>query len=142
MVSEIARPNCAPKVAAWAEAQSERSFFISILTLAEFDQGIHNLPPDSPARAKIAAAVDSLADRFSGRVLSLDDKTVRRWGEIAGTCRRVHGIRPPVIDAMIAATALEHGLYLATRNVKDVRTTGAAVFDPWNDDPAAFPIVR
>jgi predicted nucleic acid-binding protein len=39
-----------------------------------------------------------------------------------------------------AATALRHDLYLATRDVRDVRMTGAAIFDPWNDDPANFPL--
>ena len=41
---------------------------------------------------------------------------------------------------MLAATALEHDLYLVTRNVKDARPSGATVFDPWNDDAAMFPL--
>jgi predicted nucleic acid-binding protein len=42
---------------------------------------------------------------------------------------------------MLAATALEAGLYLVTRNTKDVFRTGAVVFNPWEDDPAAFPLL-
>ncbi|WP_226896183.1 hypothetical protein [Polymorphobacter sp. PAMC 29334] len=41
-----------------------------------------------------------------------------------------------MIDTLLAATAIEHDLYLVTRNVRDVRLSGAAVFDPWDDDPA------
>ena len=45
-----------------------------------------------------------------------------------------------MIDTLFAATALEYDLYLATRNVRDVQTSGAQIFDPWNDDPAKFPL--
>jgi hypothetical protein len=65
---------------------------------------------------------------------------VRRWGVISGTAKRLTGRSPPVIDTLFAATALEHNLYLVTRNVGDVRTSGAQIFDPWNDDPIQFPL--
>jgi len=45
-----------------------------------------------------------------------------------------------VIDTLLAATALEHDLYLVTRNVGDVRASVAQIFDPWTDDPANFPL--
>jgi hypothetical protein len=45
-----------------------------------------------------------------------------------------------VIDTLLAATAIEHTLYLATRNVADVVSSGAAVFNPWKDDPARLPL--
>jgi hypothetical protein len=45
-----------------------------------------------------------------------------------------------LLDTMLAATAIEHDLYLVTRNVKDRRSTGAVVFDPWNDDGQMFPL--
>ena len=61
-------------------------------------------------------------------------------GVISGTAKRLSGHAPPVIDTLLAATALEHDLYLVTRNVRDVRASGAAVFDPWADDPAKFPL--
>ena len=54
--------------------------------------------------------------------------------------KRASGHAPPVIDAMLAATAIEHDLYLVTRNVKDTKPTGAMVFDPWNDDAKMFPL--
>jgi predicted nucleic acid-binding protein len=52
----------------------------------------------------------------------------------------VTGRSPPVIDTLSAATALEHDLYLVARNVSDVRASGAQIFDPWNDEPAKFPL--
>src|SRR5271165_1798218 len=64
----------------------------------------------------------------------------RWWGVISGTAKRMTGHSPPVIETLFAATALEHDLYLVTRNIGDVRTSGAQIFDPWNDDPTQFPL--
>ncbi len=138
VISEIARPGGDAKVAAWAETQDEHRLFMSILTLGEYDKGIENLPPDVPSRARIEASVRALEARFAGRVLSLTNSVVRRWGRISGMVQRVTGLTPPVIDTLLAATAIEHDLYLVTRNVKDVRNSGAGVFNPWHDDPHSF----
>ena len=73
-------------------------------------------------------------------MLSLCDRIVRRWGRMSGEGKRANGHAPPVIDALLAATAIEHDLYLVTRNVKDTRPAGAIVFDPWNDDAGKFPL--
>jgi len=142
VVSELAGSRCDPKVAAWAREQAEDRLFISILSLGEYDKGIENLPLGSPARRRFAAAVAALETRFAGRVVSLDDAVVRRWGRISGALQRAAGRAPPVIDTLIAATAIENDLYLVTRNVRDVRDSGAAIFDPWTDDPAEFPLAR
>jgi predicted nucleic acid-binding protein len=140
VISTIINPNGAPTVKAWAAGQDESRFFLSILTLAEYDKGIHNVPDDHPNRPRFIAARDALSDRFVGRILSIGDATVRRWGVISGTTKRVTGRSPPVIDTLLAAAALEYDLYLVTRNVSDVRTSGAQIFDPWNHDPAKFPL--
>jgi len=140
VISTIINPNGAPTVKAWAAAQDESRFFLSVLTLAEYDKGIFNVPDGHPDRRRFIAVRDRLAARFSGRILSLDDPIVRRWGVISGTVKRQTGHVPPVVDSLFAATALERDLYFATRNVRDVRSSGAAIFDPWNDDPAAFPL--
>jgi len=138
VISELARAECTPSVAAWARAQTEDRLFISVLSLGEYDKGVNKLPVESPLRTRLEAAVTALEARFAGRVVSLDDAVVRRWGRISGAVQQATGQAPPVIDTLLAATAIEHDLYLATRNVKDVRASGAAIFNPWNDDPAAF----
>ncbi|MCH9019680.1 MAG: type II toxin-antitoxin system VapC family toxin [Proteobacteria bacterium] len=142
VTSEMARADGDARVVAWAEAQDEERLYISILTLGAYDKGVNALPPDAPARARIEASVAALEARFASRIVSLSDSIVRRWGRISGAVRLATGLTPPVIDTLLAATAIEHDVYLATRNVKDVRDTGAAVFDPWHDDPAAFPLAR
>ncbi|CDZ28571.1 type II toxin-antitoxin system VapC family toxin [Neorhizobium galegae] len=142
VIAALINPNGAPSVKRWAAGQDEDRFFISILTLAEYDKGIENLPPDDENRYRYAAARDALENRFAGRTLSVSDAIVRRWGAISGRVKQATGHAPPVIDTLFAATGIEHNLYLATRNVKDIRPSGAAIFDPWQDDPERFPLSR
>ncbi len=138
VVSELARAGASAKVVAWAGEQDERRMFLSILTLGDYDKGVHNLAEDSTARPRIEAAVAALAARFAGRVLPVSDEIVRRWGRISGAVQRSTGQAPPVIATLLAATALQHDLCLVTRNLRDVQNSGASVFDPWNDDPGGF----
>jgi len=141
VVAALINPQGAPSVKTWAAGQDEDTFHISVLTLAEYDKGIHNLPDDHAERPRYIAARDALAERFGRRVLSLGDEIVRRWGRISGEVKRGSGGHsPPVIDTLLAATAIERDLYLVTRNVKDTRPSGAFVFDPWNDEAANFPL--
>jgi predicted nucleic acid-binding protein len=138
VIAALINPNGAPSVKQWAATQVENRMFISVLTLAEYDKGIHNLPTDHAERARYMAARDALEARFAGRVLSVENAVARRWGIISGTAKRETGVTPNVIDALLAATAIENRMFLVTRNVKDVRHCGAAVFNPWEDDPAGF----
>jgi predicted nucleic acid-binding protein len=130
----------APSVKVWAERQDEARIYISIISLAEYDKGIHQLPEGDPQRTRYSANRDAIAARFGARILPVSNAVMLRWGAITGRIRRETGHPPPVIDTLLAATALEAGLYLATRNTKDVRHTGAIVFNPWDDDPAKFPL--
>lgn len=137
VIAELSRPQGAKRVLAWAAVQDEALLFLSILTLGEYDKGFGNLPVDNPLRPRIAAGIAALEVRFAGRVLELTNPVVRRWGAISGAVKRQTGHAPPVIDTMLAATAIEHDLCLVTRNVRDVRHTGARWFNPWTDTSAA-----
>ena len=139
VIASLIAPDGAPSVKAWARIVDERRLFLSILTLAEYDKGIANLSADDRNVQRYAAARDALEAGFVGRMLSLSDPIVRRWGAISGRVKRETGHPPPAIDTLFAATAIEADLYLASRNAKDLQHSGAAVFDPWRDDIAAFP---
>ncbi len=140
VIASLIAPNGAPSVKAWGRMVDERRLFISILTLAEYDNGIANLASDDPNVQRYVAARDALEARFSARILSLNDSIVRRWGAISGRVKREAGHPPPVIDTLLAATAIEADLYLVSRNTKDLQHCGAVVFDPWRDDMGAFPL--
>lgn len=140
VIAALIHPAGAPSVKRWAAGQDEQRLFLSILTIGEYEKGIANLPPEHRDRGRFMAVRDGLLARFAGRVLPVDDAVVRLWGEISGAVKRTTGHPPPVIDTMLAATALCARLYLVTRNVRDVRNSGAVVFDPWTDDASRFPL--
>lgn len=140
VIAELSRGRAEPRVVAWAAGEPEELLFVSVLTLAEYDKGIAALPEEAPSRTRFGAALAALEMRFSGRILSVDDKIVRRWGVISGSLKRRTGHPPPVINTLLAASAIEHRLYLATRNVRDVKRSGAVIFNPWADDPGEFPV--
>jgi len=122
------------------EWPDEGRFFLSVITIAEFDKGIAQLADDDPSRLRHVASRDLTIQRFAGRLLPVTDNIIRCWGVLAGRIKRDTGHPPPVIDTLIAATALEHRLYLVTRNTRDMKFTGALVFNPWDNDPRNFPV--
>jgi predicted nucleic acid-binding protein len=71
-----------------------------------------------------------LPERFDGRILSVDRDVAGVWGALLARTAGV-GVSISVADALLAATALVHGLTLATRNVKDFAHAGVTLVNPW-----------
>jgi toxin FitB len=125
-VSEARKPRPNTGVAAFLiETNSARSF-ISALTLGELRKGVAaQRARDSRAADRLAEWVDQLEGVYSERILPVDSAIARIWGELSA--RR----SLPVVDTLLAATALAHDLALVTRNVRDVTATGVQVINPW-----------
>jgi predicted nucleic acid-binding protein len=129
VVSELIKPRPSCRVADWIDAQEEQLFHLSVLTLGEIRRGIVQLAP-SRRRTDLAAWLSGdLLTRFAGRILQIDQEVADRWGHLAGA----KGATIPVIDGLLAATALQHNLTLVTRNTKDMTSTGVGLFNPWSD---------
>lgn len=130
LVSELIKPNPDSAVTAWVSAQQESNLYLSVLTLGELRSGVERLQ-DGQKRLRLANWLDSdLKPRFSGRLLPIDDVVVERWGIVTAQAK-AKGMPMPVIDGLIAATALVHGLTLVTRNVSDMQASGVLLFNPW-----------
>ncbi len=138
VIASLTSPGGAPTVKAWVAERDEQTLYLSVITLAEYDKGIHQLAEADPLRARYAANRDAIAARFGPRLLPVSNAIMRRWGALSGRIRRESGHAPPVLDTLLAATALEAGLYLVTRNTKDMIHSGAMIFNPWQDDPSDF----
>jgi len=102
----------------------------SVVTLGEIRKEIASRP-DPARRAQLESWLSALVNRFSGRILPVDLAVADRWGHLAGTCKAT-GIALPVIDGLLAATALHYDLTFVTRNIKDVQGTGVDTLDPWS----------
>ena len=133
VVSELIRPKPDVGVIAWLAERSgdEARLYLSALTLAEIHRGVLRLNSKSRLFGRLQAWLNTeLAARFAGRVLAFDEQVARTWG--AMTAALPKGIAVSTMDSLIGATALHHGLILATRNERDMRHfAGLAVENPW-----------
>lgn len=130
VISELVKPKPELKVTRWIDATDESLLYLSVLCLGEIRKGIAALPVAS-RRVSLEAWLDhDLILRFAGRILDIDRAVADRW--VRMTAKSITANSPlPVIDGLLAATAMQHNLTLVTRNTKDVSVTGVALFNPW-----------
>jgi predicted nucleic acid-binding protein len=125
VISELRKPRPHGAVVAWLRSLDDRDLHISAVTLGEIQAGIEITREQDAAKA---SEIESWADQVaqSWNVLPMDAPTFRVWA------RLMHRRSDTLIeDAMIAATAQVHGLQVATRNVRDFKDFGVAVFNPY-----------
>jgi toxin FitB len=129
-LSELVRVKPEPRVIEWLEAVDENLLYLSVLTLGEIRQGVAALALGR-RRARLDAWLETdLPDRFAGRILSVDAPVASRWGMLSAVARR-RGAPLPVVDGLLAATALHHNLTLVSRNVADFSAAHVPVLNPW-----------
>jgi predicted nucleic acid-binding protein len=117
-------------VTAWIAAQPSDSLFLSVVSLGELRKGITMM-----AASKRKAELDvwftkDVLRMFAGRILPITQAGAVRWGTLDGQCQ-LAGRPLNVPDGQIAATALEYGLRIVTRNTKDFDELGVNIINPW-----------
>jgi predicted nucleic acid-binding protein len=130
VLSEFTRRQPEQKVIDWVDSIDEEQLFISVITVGEIQHGIERLP-ESHRKTELSTWMNNgLIRRFGKRILPLDTAALFLWGSL--TARMEQSGQPlPVMDALIAATALQHSLIIATRNVADFAPCGVQVINPW-----------
>jgi predicted nucleic acid-binding protein len=119
-----------PLVKQWLEAVDTGSLYASVLTLAEIRFGVELLPP-SKRRTQLEEWLDrDLPAWFDSRVLPVDRSIADRWGVLRAQAQ-IKGRPLSVVDGLLAATALQHGLTIVSRNVGDFAVVGLAAINPW-----------
>ncbi len=114
-------------IAAWAQSVDAADLFVSAITIMELELGVLSVERrDATQGAMLRSWLEQqVLPEFSGRTLPVDTAVAQR-------CARLHvpnkrGER----DALIAATALVHGMTVVTRNVADFKPTGVTLVNPW-----------
>ena len=126
ILSETRKKQASDRVMSFLSAAEPSALFISVLSLGELRKGVAlKIRSDADAAKRLGAWVDGLEYSFGERILGVDAAIARQWGELSAQRSR------PVVDTLLAATALVHKLTLVTRNISDVHDLGVKVLDPW-----------
>lgn len=125
VLSMLRRRERNPAVARWVAKQRTADLHLSVTSVGEIERGIAQQRRLNPAFAdSLAGWLDGLVALYGARILPIDLQIAKRWG------RLVDAVGHGNADLLIAATALERGLTVVTRNVRHFEPTGASVLDP------------
>ena len=114
----------------WMEATDERLLYLSVLTQGEIRKGLAGLS-QGKRRAQLETWLEvELQVRFAGRILAIDAAVADRWGWLAAQAKR-KGLSFPIIDGLLAATALHHNLTVVSRNASEFTSAQVPVLNPW-----------
>lgn len=127
VLSELRRKRPNVSVVAWLQHRPASQLHVSVLTLGELRKGIEAMPRGERRDSFRRWLDDEVPRYFAGRVLTVDGPVADRWGRLSATAGRPL----PVIDSLLAATALTHGLSMVTRNSIDFGLPELRVIDPW-----------
>ncbi len=131
VVSELRKGERAnPRVLQWFNEVADDEIHLSVLAIGELRRGVENVRKrDQVQAAALDRWVSRLVANHIERIVPVDGPVADRWGRLAAVRAA------SVIDTLMAATAIEHGLVLVTRNVKDVAWTGVSYLDPFARSP-------
>ena len=130
VLSEFTRRVPEEKLIAWVRSIDEAMLFVSTITIGEIKNGIETLPDSRRKNDLLVWLNDGVISRFGGRILALDTQTMLVWGGLRARTNLI-GAKMALFDSLIAATALQNNLIVATRNTPDFIASGVQWIDPW-----------
>lgn len=130
VVSELRRKQPDPRVLRWFEQVGDDKLYLSVLTIGEIRRGIDRLT-DPVQQSRLNDWLENVLLPWLGsHLLPVELAIADRWGRLCAAAARPL----PTIDSLLAATALEHGLILVTRNLGDFDLPGIRVINPWQEN--------
>ena len=126
VLSELRKPDRHAGITRWLRDKAAEALFLSAITVGEIELGVAQQRVRNPVFGEaLSAWLDRTIETYGDRILPVTTRVARRWGQL---CARIgHG----GADLLIAATALEHGLSVVTRNVRHFVPTGVSVENPF-----------
>jgi toxin FitB len=129
VLSELRKRQRHPGLVQWLRDKAAETLFLSVVTIGEIERGILRQRPKDPGFADaLAAWLDRTIEIYADRILAIDMPIARCWGRLSA--RIGHG----GADLLIAATALERGLTVVTRNVQHFAPTRVSIENPFAGD--------
>ncbi|EDY39008.1 PilT protein, N-terminal domain protein [Cyanobium sp. PCC 7001] len=129
VLSELRLRRRDPGVVAWIGRQRPEDCFLSVVSIGEIERGIaRRRTTDERVAAQLAGWLDQLLRLYGDRLLPVDVGVARRWGQLSAE------IGHDGADLLIAATALERGLTVVTRNLRHFTPTGVQTLNPWRGE--------
>jgi len=133
VISELVAPKPNLGVIDWLDGLDQESVFLSVITIGELKRGIEKLNDLHRKRTLSDWLTGDLLIRFGDQVLPIDVSVILTWGSLVADMEAI-GKPIPAIDSLLAATAVQFGLTLVTRNVRHFEGAGISLFNPWELD--------
>ena len=125
VLSALRRRERYPEVARWMSRQRAADLYLSVVSIGEIERGVIRQQRSNPEFARtLALWLDSVISLYGEHILGVNLAIARRWGQLSAR------VGNESADLLVAATALEHGLAVVTRNVRHFQPTGVGVIDP------------
>ena len=129
VVSALRRPKEHPSLVEWIAGVDEQDLYLSAVTIGELTRGTARLSAGRKKDALTDWVLSAVTERFEDRILPIDAAVAAHWGELLASCVK-RGRTLPLLDAIIAATALAAGCTVVTKNTKDFVDCGVRLLDP------------
>lgn len=130
VVSEVMTRAPSLAVIRWLDEQHAAEVFLSSITIAEIQYGLHAMPKGKKRNSLSQQFDEFIAAGFSHRILSFDDNAARRYGILMAE-RKARGKPMSILDGQIASIALAHNLTIVSRNTKDFEECGLKIINPF-----------
>ena len=128
VISELRKHSPDPHVIAWLADKREKSLFLSVVTVSEIQRGIvRQQVKDAVFAERLKKWLDTLVRNYGDRILPVTAEIARKWGTLSAQ------VGHDGADVIIAATALHHGLTVATRNERHFAPLSVPVSNPFDE---------
>lgn len=128
VLSELRKRQRDPGVVAWIGEQQHEDCFLSVVNIGEIERDLaRQRVVDAAFSRQLASWLDRLLRSYGDRLLPVDVGIARRWGRLSAELGHDGS------DLLIAATVLEHGLTVVTRNLRHFTPTGVPTVNPWSE---------
>lgn len=126
VLSELRKKERNPGLVRWIADRGDNELFVSVVSIGEIERGIYQQrTKDTVFAQRLTDWLGQLLLAYDDRILPVTTPIARRWGWLSAELGRADA------DILIAATALEHGMTMVTRNEKHFAPAGVRVINPW-----------